>query len=94
MFGFVAALVAGFLTPHAEEGLARPLAARMERQVQLEPGELRLLSFILMMLIAGIAAEIFDSGSPFWVILGGGLGYFGTRLVAAARTAMDERRRG
>ena len=40
---------------------------------------------------AGVIASLLDSGSAFWMILGGALGYFATRLVAAARAAMDAR---
>jgi hypothetical protein len=93
MFGFILGLVAGFLTPHAEGPLARPLSKAIAPYVTLEAGELRVLSFILVMLLAGIGAELLHSGSTFWVILGGGLGYFGTRLVAAARSAYDGRGR-
>lgn len=93
MLAFLIALLAGFLTPHAEAPLARPLAALMGDKLTLEPGETRVLSFILVMLLAGIAAELLDSGSTFWVILGGGLGYFALRLVAAAQTVLDQRRK-
>lgn len=92
MLGFVVAVVAGFLTPAAEEALARPVERVLRPHILLEPGESRVLAFVLVMLLAGIAANLLDSGSPFWVILGGALGYFGTRLVAAARAAMDARR--
>lgn len=92
MLGFLAALVAGFLTPHAEEPLARPVARALKGHVELAPGELRLLAFILALLIGAVVAELLDSGSPFWVVLGGGLGYFATRLTAAARRAIDTRR--
>jgi len=54
---------------------------------------LRLLSFILVMLIAGIVAELLDSGSAFWIILGGALGYFALRLVAAAQAFLEQRRK-
>ena len=44
-----------------------------------------MLAFIIMMLVAGLLAEIFDSGSAFWVIVGGTLGFFGTRIVTRLR---------
>ncbi|SMY07845.1 hypothetical protein [Flavimaricola marinus] len=92
MLAFIIAVVAGFLTPAAEDALAKPIEAMIRKHIVLEPGERRVLAFVLVMLVAGIAANLLDSGSPFWVILGGALGYFGTRLVAAARAAMDARR--
>lgn len=91
MLGFITAIIAGFLTPYAETPLAKPVAALLGGRLRLEPGELRVLAFILVMLLAGIASNLLNSGSTFWVILGGGLGYFGTRLVAAAQDMMDKR---
>jgi type IV secretory pathway TrbD component len=92
MLGFVVAVVAGFLTPAAEETLARPVERALREHILLDQGERRLLAFVLVMLLAGVAANLLNSGSPFWVILGGALGYFGTRLVAAARRVLDARR--
>ena len=91
MFGFIFAVVAGFLTPYAEGPLAKPVASLLGDHLQLEPGELRVLAFILMMLLAGIGSALFVSGSTFWVILGGALGYFGTRLISAVQGALDKR---
>ena len=93
MLGFLAAIVAGFVTPQLEAPLARPLARKMEKYITLEASETRLIAFILAMLAAGVASALLASGSTFWVILGGALGYFGTRLVAAAREVMDARKR-
>ena len=90
MLGFIIAVVAGFLTPYAETPLAKPVEALMRDHIRLEPGELRVLTFILVMVLAGVASNLLASGSTFWVILGGGLGYFGTRLVAAVQGAMNK----
>ncbi len=92
MFGFIVAVIAGFLTPYAETPLARPVAKAMGSQIALEPGEITLLSFILVMLLAGIASELLNSGSSFWVILGGALGYFLLRIVAMIKGAIDGRK--
>jgi hypothetical protein len=43
------------------------------------------------MLVAALLAEILDSGSPFWIILGGAVGLFGTRLLALVRKAVSDR---
>lgn len=93
MLGFLVAIVAGFLTPHAEAPLARPLARAAERWITLEAGEVRLVAFALMLLAAGLIAVLLGSGNAFWIVLGGTLGYFGTRILAAAREAIDARRR-
>ncbi|MGZ9809704.1 hypothetical protein ACXN5S_04510 [Pseudoroseicyclus sp. H15] len=84
MLAFLFGLVAGFLTPHAEEPLAAPLVRAAKGKVAFEPGEQRLLSFILCLLIAAVLLMIVSWGSPFWLVLGAGLGYFATRLIAAA----------
>jgi hypothetical protein len=91
MLGFIAAVVAGVLTPYLQDPLARPLAEALSPRIVLEPGEVRLLAFMIAMLIAGIVANLLHSGSTFWVILGGVLGYFGPRLVAAAKDGMNGR---
>lgn len=92
MFGFVIALVAGFLAPHAEAPLARPLAEAIRGVVKLEDGEMKLLSFMIVMLIAGAACAMFDTGSPLGVILGGVIGYFGLRLSTYAKSKIDGKR--
>lgn len=92
MLGFLAAIVAGFVTPQLEAPIARPLARKMEKYITLEASETRLIAFIIAMLAAGIVASLLDSGGAFWIVLGGALGYFGTRLVAAIREMMDARK--
>ena len=92
MLGFLAAVIAGFVTPTLQDTLAKPVAQALAPRITLEPGELRLLAFMIAMLIAGIVANLLHSGSTFWVILGGVLGYFAPRLVAAAKDGMDQRR--
>ncbi|MCO4846386.1 MAG: hypothetical protein KC448_00235 [Yoonia sp.] len=92
MLGFIVAAIAGFATPQLEAPIARPLARFAEKYITLEASETRLIAFIVAMLAAGVIGSLLDSGSAFWMILGGALGYFATRLVAAARAAMDARK--
>ncbi|MBM1219356.1 hypothetical protein JQU17_04040 [Ponticoccus sp. SC2-23] len=92
MFGFVIALVAGFLAPHAEAPLARPLAETLRGAIKLEDGEMKLFSFMVVMVIAGALCAMFDAGSPLGVILGGVIGYFGLRLSAFAKSRIDGKR--
>jgi len=91
MLGFIIAVVAGFLTPYAEAPLARPLARALEGRISLEPAEVRLIAFMLVMLLAGVAATLLASGSVFWVIFGGILGYFVIRIVTLLRDQIDKR---
>jgi len=92
MLGFIVAVVAGFLTPYAESPLARPLARMLDSRIPLVASEVRLIAFMLVMLGAGATAVLLDSGSAFWVMVGGVLGYFGTRIVALLRDLIDKRR--
>lgn len=91
MFGFLVAIVAGFVTPQLEEPLARPLVRKLGKVMTFEGAETRLIAFIMAMLVAGIVSALLESGSAFWVILGGALGYFGVRLVAVGREMLAAR---
>jgi hypothetical protein len=88
MLGFVLAVVAGWLTPAAEGAVARPLARALGPRIVVEEREMRAFAFVVVMLAAGLLAEIFDSGSAFWVILGGAVGFFGTRIVEVVRAVI------
>ncbi len=94
MFGFIVALAAGFITPTVEEPLAKPLARAMAPHIVVEPGEMRVLAFMLMMIAAGIVASVFGTGSALGLAVGGALGYFAARIVDAIRKAMDGRKGG
>ena len=91
MLGFIIAAVAGFLAPQLEGPVANPIVKAMQDHIKVEPAETRLIAFMVAMLVAGIAAALLNSGTPFWIILGGVLGYFGTRLFEAGKKAMDAR---
>ena len=93
MLGFLIAVVAGVLTPSIEEALARPLAKTLRATLPVDSHEMRALAFMIAMLGAGLLAAALDSGSALGVMVGGVLGYFGTRIVAAVRTLMDPPRR-
>lgn len=90
MFGFLIALAAGFLTPHAETPLARPIAQTLRGTIDVEESELRLLSFMLMALIAALLSRLLGTGSTLGVVLGVVLGYFATRIVEAARAKFSK----
>lgn len=91
MLGFIIAIIAGFFTPQAEPVLAKPVAGALGKFIKIEDSEMRLLSFMLVMILTGIAAVLLGSGSTFWVILGGALGYFGKRIVEAAKAAIPQK---
>ena len=92
MIGFLVALIAGYFTPQLDSPVSVPLRRSISAHVPVQEVELRLISFIVAMLAAGLIAALFDSGSAFWVILGGALGYFGKRLFAAGQREVERRR--
>ena len=85
MLGFVIALAAGFVTPILEESLARPVAKALSPYIAVQQSEMRLLAFMIAMLIAVLIAGVFNTGSPLGLLVGGILGYFGQRIVAAVQ---------
>jgi len=92
MLGFIIAAAAGFLTPQIEGPLTTPLIKALEGYIKIEPTEARLIAFMIAMLVSGIAAALLASGTAFWVVLGGVLGYFGTRIVALVKKEIEARR--
>lgn len=92
MLGFIVSVVAGFVTPHLEGPVGRPIARFLAKHITLEESETRLITFVVAMMGAGVIASLIHSGSMFWMMLGGALGYFGQRLVAAGKTAIDNRK--
>lgn len=91
MLGFLVAIGAGFITPHLDGPVAKPLMTALGKWIEFNEAETRLVSFMAAMIGAGVLANLLNSGATFWVILGGVLGYFITRIVAAAKTVMDQR---
>lgn len=89
MLGFMIAVIAGMVTPQADEMLARPLARQMEGFIEVEPGEMRALAFGLVLLIAGFISAVLNSGSALGIILGGLIGLFGMRGFKALKTVIE-----
>lgn len=94
MLGFVVAIGAGLLTPYLTDPLARPLAKALRVYMPVKDGELILLSFMLAMLGAAMLGQMLSSGTPFWIVAGGSIGYFGKRIIAAVQAVAEKRRRG
>lgn len=90
MIGFIVAIIAGFLTPLLEAPIVNPLVKALEGNIKIEPNEHRLIAFMIAMIIAGLIAALISSGTAFWIIFGGILGYFGKRLFAAAKQQIDD----
>ena len=91
MLGFLIALGCGFATPYLQTPLGEPVANALREHMEIEIGEVRVIAFILAMLIAAILSALFDSGSPFTIILGGAIGYFALRASAVLRKVVENR---
>ncbi|MCG3267436.1 hypothetical protein [Yoonia sp. I 8.24] len=91
MFGFLIAAGFGFVTPQIETLIA-PLLKGITPHIPIADTEKRLVAFIAAMLAAGIASAIFYSGTAFWVMAGGTLGYFATRIITAVKKLIAERK--
>lgn len=91
MLGFLIAAAAGFLTPQIEGPVADPIVKALGPHLAIQPTEKRLIAFMFALLAAAVGAALLDSGTTFGIVLGGILGYFGTRIVAAVKKVIDGR---
>lgn len=80
MFGFLIALVAGFLTPQLQASIA-PVVAKTLAALDITEKEHDVLGFMIALLGAGFLASLFGNQSPFSIAVGVVVGYFATRLL-------------
>ena len=66
-----------------------PIVKALDGHIKIAPTETRLIAFMIAMIAAGVVAALLNSGSAFWVMFGGVLGYFGTRIVEVIKKQMD-----
>ena len=85
MFGFLIAVAAGFLVPHLEAPIVKPLIGATSKFIKIEEIETRLVAFMVALFGAGIVSSIFDSGSFIGLSIGMVIGYFGTRILNVAQ---------
>ncbi len=91
MLGFLIAVAAGYLTPHLEGPVARPIAKMLSEHIKLEPEETRLIAFMVALLAAVIIGALLSTGSTFGIIIGAILGYFGQRIFDVLKKTIDGR---
>ena len=84
MLIFIIAIGAGFATPYVEPHIKK-LVASIQSDFPLDEADMRVLTFLALMVGVGILA-IGSAVSPLIVLLGGGLGMFGKRLFEFAKT--------
>lgn len=89
MLGFLIAAGAGFVVPMLEDLVGESLAERLRQKMPIAPEESRVIALLMALLAAALLALAFDSGNAFSVALGLTLGYFGTRLFALVKAAID-----
>ena len=81
MFGFLIAIAAGAVTPMAEGPIGRPLAQMLGENIPIEDGELRLLTFMVLLVAAALLSVLLGTGTAPGLAIGAVLGYFGMRLL-------------
>lgn len=91
MFGFLAGLVAGAAAPLFTRFIARPVSESIGRWVEVKDEELPVIGFMITMLIAGLVAQALQSGTVFWVIFGGVIGFFALRILSVAAKLFERR---
>lgn len=91
MLAFIIAIAAGFATPYLQGPVGQNIAKPLSEHMTLESGEHRLIAFIVAMLLGAIVIALTGGGSPFWVILGGGIGVFLARGIDAGRARYSKR---
>ena len=84
MFGFLIAVGAGFLIPHLLDPVARPIVAQLRRVMTIAEAEIATIAALVAVIAAAFVASIFDSGSALGIGIGVFVGYFATRIFAAA----------
>lgn len=95
LFSLLISGAAGFATPYAEPHVEKLLKDLPMDEMAMKEGEVRILTFVLLLLGAAILLSLSGSGgSAFLVVLGGGLGIFGTRLIELGKKTMAARQDG
>lgn len=84
MFGFLIAIAAGFMAPHLVQPVARPVALQLRRFFAVEDAEMTAIAVMCAAIGGAVVASIFDTGSPIGLSVGVFVGYFATRIFAAA----------
>ena len=86
MFGFLIAIGAGFLVPHIEQPVARPIVAQLRRFLTVKDTETTAIAIMVAMLGAAVISTILNTGSAIGLSVGIFIGFFATRILAAANT--------
>jgi len=83
--------VAGFATPYVEPFVAKTAKPILPKEFPMAEGEFRTLTLVLLLLAVSILT-IGTVKTAIPVILGGGLGYFGMRLVEVAKKVIADQK--
>ncbi len=89
---FILAAIAGFVTPMVEGTFSGMLQKLQSKDIQIEDGEYRTLTFAILLLGVAVLANITGvSANAFWLLVGGILGLFAMRIIAAAKGMMAKK---
>ena len=86
MFGFLIAVGAGFLVPHLEQSVARPIAVQLRKFLTVADTEMTAIAIMAAMFGAAVVSSILGAGSAIGLSVGVFIGYFATRIFAAANS--------
>ena len=90
MFAFIIAIAAGFATPYARPFIEKGLQNVVLEELKFDSEDMRMISFIAMMLVAAILFAIMGHGSALGLIIGGTLGVFGNQIIAATKSLIEK----
>lgn len=89
----IIAAIAGYITPMAEPHVTRLINKVTSDGIEFEAGELRAVTFAVLMLAVAVLAVITGTkAAAFPVALGGFLGLAGARIYQLTRAEVDRRK--
>ena len=91
MLTFILALISGYSTNYVEPALSTFLKPRLD-SVSFDAGDYKTMTFILLLFLVAVFGFLANETVPaFLIILGGGLGLFGSPGVRALKIFLDQR---
>jgi len=84
LFTLILGAIAGYVAPMVEPQVRKAMQGANLSKLDVAEGEYDMLTLLLMLLAAAVLAYVFGTGGAISLILGGIIGVFGKRLLAAA----------
>jgi hypothetical protein len=91
MLTFILALISGYSTNYIDPALSTFLKPRLDK-VYFDVVEYKILTFILLLFLVAVFGFLANETVPaFLIILGGGIGFFGSAGINALKIFLDQR---